>query len=217
MSPAPEQGSSGRTDFGTPRRVVEALEAEFGPIELDVAASPELHVCEPYLTDIGGHWPRVGNAFLNPPYGRKAGVGRFLKIARLRVEQGRAQCVICLVPARPETQWWSEAVAGATWVLYLDRRIRFEGEQWGAKFPSALIIYGWPTKSTWVCRTRAYACGTISLPVGRTRNENDSIPPAVWRRWRLRGLPVHVRFLLWGTALLQALWVLLRTARRAYR
>ncbi len=146
MSPAPETNASGRTEYGTPPALVAELSRLFGPIDLDVCASKELHVCERYLTNVFGDWPVVDTAFCNPPYGRN--IGAILDQCRWAPRWPTAKCCLCLVPNRPDTVWWSEATDGAM-VFSLTGRIRFIGESAGAKFPSALVVYGEPVCDEW--------------------------------------------------------------------
>lgn len=50
--------------------------------------------------------------------------------------------VIALLPARPDTNYWHEHIAGQAVVYFLKGRLRFgDGEQ-SAPFPSALVVWG---------------------------------------------------------------------------
>ena len=81
-----------------------------------------------------------GTVFVNPPYGR--GLAAWVAKARREVEEGRAKTVVALLPARPDTAYWHDHVAGRAAVYFLRGRLRFgDGEQ-GAPFPSALAVWG---------------------------------------------------------------------------
>lgn len=53
---------------------------------------------------------------------------------------------MALVPARTDTRWWHEAVAGQATVLLLPGRLKFERPDHrpasAATFPSAVAVYG---------------------------------------------------------------------------
>jgi hypothetical protein len=84
--------------------------------------------------------PWRGVVFVNPPYGR--GLARWVAKARHEVELGHAKTVVALLPARPDTGYWHDHVAGKAVVYFLRGRLRFgDGEQ-GAPFPSALTVWG---------------------------------------------------------------------------
>lgn len=81
-----------------------------------------------------------GRCFVNPPYG--AALPDWVRKARSEVEVGRAELVIALVPARPDTRWWHENVIGHASVFMLRGRLKFRGTANAAPFPSALIVWG---------------------------------------------------------------------------
>ena len=78
--------------------------------------------------------------FVNPPYGRTLGL--WVAKARREVEEGRARTVVALLPARPDTTYWHEHVAGRAVVYFLRGRLRFSDGEQGAPFPSALVVWG---------------------------------------------------------------------------
>lgn len=83
--------------------------------------------------------PWIGSVFVNPPYGRALGL--WMQKARAEAEHGRAQPVISLVPARPDTRWWHDHVVQRADVFLLRGRLRFGGANSAAPFPSALVIW----------------------------------------------------------------------------
>jgi site-specific DNA-methyltransferase (adenine-specific) len=78
--------------------------------------------------------------FVNPPYGR--GLAAWVAKARREVDEGRATTVVALLPARPDTAYWHDHVAGKAVIYFLRGRLRFgDGEQ-SAPFPSAVAVWG---------------------------------------------------------------------------
>ena len=72
---------------------------------------------------------------LNPPYGE---VHAFMKKAFEQSLLGAT--VVCLVPARTDTEWWFQ-YARKGLILFLKGRLKFGGGENSAPFPSALIIF----------------------------------------------------------------------------
>ena len=71
-----------RDDWPTPQWLVDKLAAEFGPFDLDPAASPDNAKAPRFCTeaDDGLAQPWKGRVFLNPPYG--GAVGKWVAKAR---------------------------------------------------------------------------------------------------------------------------------------
>lgn len=84
-------------------------------------------------------WAGHGLVYCNPPYGR--GIGQWVAKCALEALDGAE--VIALVPARPDTAWWHEAVVlHAAAICFWRGRLSFLGAAAGAPFPSAVIYYG---------------------------------------------------------------------------
>jgi hypothetical protein len=66
------------------------------------------------------------------PYGRQIG--------RALAEAAKAE-LVCLAPARTDTRWWWDYCRHGE-VRFLRGRVRFAGERSGARFPSAVIVFG---------------------------------------------------------------------------
>jgi site-specific DNA-methyltransferase (adenine-specific) len=132
--------SSATPEWPTPHWLVAQLAAEFGPFDLDPAATAENAKAPIFYTtaDDGMAQEWKGRVWLNPPYGRT--IGRWMAKAAAETATGRAELVCCLVPARPDTRWWREATASAPLVRFLPGRIRFGADP--APFPSAVIVFG---------------------------------------------------------------------------
>ena len=84
--------------------------------------------------------PWRGTVFVNPPYGRA--VSAWTEKARGEVEAARATTVVALLPARTDTKWWHQSVAGIADVFLLRGRLKFGGEAVSAPFPSAVVVWG---------------------------------------------------------------------------
>ncbi len=129
----------------TPAALLEALHGVFGRFDLDPCASRRSRTrvrARVHLTqeDDGLSVAWHGAVFVNPPYGR--GLAAWVAKARREVEEGRAKAVVALLPARPDTAYWHDHVAGRAVVYFLRGRLRFgDGEQ-SAPFPSALAVWG---------------------------------------------------------------------------
>ena len=78
--------------------------------------------------------------FVNPPYGRA--LAAWVAKARGEVDGGRARTVVALLPARPDTGYWHDHIAGRAAVFFLRGRLRFGGGGNSAPFPSALAVWG---------------------------------------------------------------------------
>jgi phage N-6-adenine-methyltransferase len=91
------------------------------------------------VEDDGLAVPWRGQVFVNPPYGRV--LPRWVHKCAAESASARA-VVVALLPARPDTRWWHEHVAGTADVFMLRGRLRFgDGEQ-AAPFPSAVVTWG---------------------------------------------------------------------------
>lgn len=128
---------SKRHDWGTPQWLFDQLDAEFR-FTLDVCATESNAKCERFFTprDDGLSQPWQGACWMNPPYG--ASIGRWMHKALDESRKGAT--VVCLVPARTDTAWWHAcAVHGE--IRYIQGRLRFDGAESSAPFPSAVIVF----------------------------------------------------------------------------
>jgi phage N-6-adenine-methyltransferase len=121
----------------TPVDLFRRLDREFR-FDLDVCALPETAKCSRYFTpaDDGLKQQWKGVCWMNPPYGRQ--IGEWMRKA---FEESQRGCtVVCLVPARTDTEWWHEyAMRGE--IRFIRGRIRFKGAASSAPFPSAIVIF----------------------------------------------------------------------------
>jgi phage N-6-adenine-methyltransferase len=132
--------SSERQTWETPWSFFRALDAEFH-FTLDVAASAENTKCARFLSveenGLGADWGREV-CFCNPPYGKKL-TGLWIEKAWLAWQSGAT--VVCLVPARTDTEWFHRYCLGQAEVRFIKGRLRFVGAQHAAPFPSMLVIF----------------------------------------------------------------------------
>ena len=137
--------SSTHQAWETPAALLAALASVFQRFDLDPCArrrSRSRVRARVHFTheDDGLSLPWHGVVFVNPPYGRTLGL--WVAKARREVEEGRARTVVGLLPARPDTAYWHEHVAGRAVVYFLRGRLRFSDGEQAAPFPSALVVWG---------------------------------------------------------------------------
>lgn len=105
--------ATGTVERRTPLDLFDWLARQFGPFDLDVAATDENALCSRFYTrrDNGLAQPWHGRAFMNPPFGET--IGSWVGRARQSVATGEADLVACVLPARVDAAWWHEHVQGA--------------------------------------------------------------------------------------------------------
>ncbi|MFQ5464211.1 MAG: DNA N-6-adenine-methyltransferase [Phycisphaerae bacterium] len=138
--------STGMT-WQTPAELLEILYAAFGIFDLDPcspvanrsAAPVKAHV---YYTeaDDGLSIPWHGTVYVNPPYGRS--LKSWVAKAEAEVRCGNARTVVALIPARTDTRYWHQHIAGTATVFFLRGRLTFGSADAAAPFPSALALWG---------------------------------------------------------------------------
>lgn len=122
----PQRRGKSKQDYGTPWELIRAIEARFGKLAIDLAATPENTKCERYIDPernsllcawhhaIGG-----GIGWLNPPFGD---IAPWMHKA--------ASCgsdLLVLVPASIGSEWFHAFVEGTAPIIGLRPRITFEG------------------------------------------------------------------------------------------
>lgn len=129
--------TSNTCEWETPVDFFGKLDSEFG-FDLDVCATPENAKCARYYTkeDDGLEKEWTGVCWMNPPYGRE--IGKWMKKAYASAQSGAT--VVCLVPARTDAGWWHDyAMRGE--VRFVRGRLKFNGLNCNAPFPSAVVIF----------------------------------------------------------------------------
>lgn len=142
--------SSEVQSWETPTWFFNALNAEFN-FTVDVAASMENRKVDKFFSIQQDAFRLLwtGVAYCNPPYGKE--IGRWLAKAKSSAYH-LGSTVVCLVPARTDTNWWFDNARFGE-VRFLKGRLKFKGAPTSAPFPSALIVFrpGLPrSTSYWV-------------------------------------------------------------------
>jgi len=109
-------------------------------VDLDPCCSDKHVKAKTYYTEAenGLIQPWNGVVFMNPPYGRE--VGKWCKKAADEAEGGAT--VIGLIPSRTDTRWFHKYVFGrAKAVVFVKGRLRFEGAEHDAPFPSCIAMW----------------------------------------------------------------------------
>jgi phage N-6-adenine-methyltransferase len=137
-----EQVEVGNCRWSTPRDLFGVLDVEFG-FTLDACAEEWNAKCENYFSpdDDGLSKPWSGVVWMNPPYGLE-----IEKWIRKAYEESKRGCiVVCLVPARTETDWFHDYCLKGE-VRFLRGRLHFTdhlGRSGRPRFGSAIVIF-WP-------------------------------------------------------------------------
>lgn len=129
--------SSETDNWATPQEFFDKLNSVF-EFTLDPCASAKNAKAPKYYTaeddGLAQNWDGE-RVFMNPPYGR--GIGDWVKKA-----SETKGLVVCLVPARTDTKWWHNYVAGGgADIHFLAGRLKFGGSKNSAPFPSAVLVY----------------------------------------------------------------------------
>ena len=130
--------TSDKPDWETPQFLFDGLNAEF-KFSLDVCAVAGNAKCKAFFTPdddaLSQDWG-VEVCWMNPPYGRL--IGKWLRKAFEATQNGAT--VVCLIPARTDTEWWHRFVMCGE-IRFLRGRLKFVGAASNAPFPSAIVIF----------------------------------------------------------------------------
>lgn len=152
-------------EWGTPTDFFEGVQDLLGLFTLDAAASKEnakvriagVHPLgfkdakgyDPYrkgfLTkqDDALALPWRGRVWLNPPYGRA--IAAWVQKVREESLRPEVELVAVLLPSRTDLPWFQSVVlAEASLLYFIAGRLRFEGAQHVAPFPSFLAVFRRP-------------------------------------------------------------------------
>ena len=139
--------SSNHHGWETPTALIEPLYSVFGVFDLDPCSPTRNGRTTPvkakvhYTQDDDGlALPWFGTVYMNPPYGRS--LSRWTAKAKAEVEQENAELVVGVLPARPDTSYWHQDIAGSASVFFLKGRLKFGHTQQVAPFPSCLVVWG---------------------------------------------------------------------------
>jgi len=131
--------SSERGDWATPQDLFDLLNEEFA-FDMDVCAMSWSAKCARYFTPDDDGLTQVweGRCFMNPPYGRE--IGAWVQKAYESAGDS-AELVVCLVPARVDTEWWWSYCRFGE-IRFLRGRLHFDDGEDAAPFPSAVVVFG---------------------------------------------------------------------------
>lgn len=126
-------------EWSTPPELFAQINSVFN-FETDVCANAGNAKCSRFFdvaTDgLSQNWS--GTCWMNPPYGRV--IAKWMSKA-YRESRKRGVTIVCLVPARTDTEWFqSYAMRGK--VHFIRGRIKFGGHKNSAPFPSAVVMLG---------------------------------------------------------------------------
>lgn len=112
---------------------------------LDVCADRSNHKCDRYYGPGGEEedalsvdWPTEGNLWMNPPYSR-GNQQKFVEKAIQTAERGGR--VIALLPADTSTRLFHRSIWQRYHVVFLPKRIKFNGAKNSAKFGSMIVDF----------------------------------------------------------------------------
>lgn len=112
----------GRNDWQTPPELFKLLDAEFH-FKVDGAASEGNALCSVFYSeelDAFHADPINTSIFVNPPYGK---LKRWIDLFVEWIDSYNT--IVALVPAAPDTEWWSRAYYSASEVRLLSGRVKF--------------------------------------------------------------------------------------------
>jgi len=120
----------------TPQDFFEQLNEEFD-FETDLAADEKNTKCKYYYdaeaNALEQDW--TGRCWCNPPYGRK--IGQWVD----KAADSPDALVVMLLPARTDTRWFSTIADTADEIRFVQGRLKFEGNDASAPFPSMIVIW----------------------------------------------------------------------------
>jgi phage N-6-adenine-methyltransferase len=136
-------------EWGTPPEVWRPLSRAVGGFDLDPASGAEpVPIADTRYTkeDDGLSQQWFGNVWVNPPYSNP---GDWIEKAVEQHRQENTDIILMLVPARTNTNYWSNYATCADFVCFYDHKLKFlqSGERAPDYLPSAvaLLVFGEPT------------------------------------------------------------------------
>lgn len=123
--------------WATPQWLYDALNKEFG-FTLDPCSDGTNAKCPKFYTPRENGLLRdwgTETVFMNPPYSE---VDEWMRKAYGAALEGAT--VVCLIPARTDTQWWHAYVMKAE-IRFIRGRLKFGDAENSAPFPSAIVVF----------------------------------------------------------------------------
>ena len=137
--------AAGSDEYGTSPPVIERLKyAVGGQFDLDPSTCDEItHIANHCYTkeDDGLESPWFGRVFVNPPYSRGQKEKWVVK-AREELTEDRVEFIVFLCRGDSSTDWWHGLFEDASYVCFLDSRMKFIGAKSSARFASHIFVLG---------------------------------------------------------------------------
>ena len=117
-------------DTRTPKAYFDKLDTEFN-FDLDV--SPHMSL----IDMLNKEW--FGSCYCNPPYNNQ---DAFLIKAISELNKGNCKTVVFLIPSRTDTKRFHDMILpNAKEIRFIKGRLKFEGKENTAPFPSMVVIF----------------------------------------------------------------------------
>lgn len=132
-----------KQDYATPPEFIAAVEAMFGPIAFDLAASADNTKAPRFYSEADDSFTKPwhlieGLLWLNPPFGNIAPWA-----AKCHAEAELGARIAFLVPASVGSNWYRNSIHKRHLVLFLNGRICFDGVN-GFPKDCMLVMFGMP-------------------------------------------------------------------------
>lgn len=112
----------------TPKYLLQELREEFGEMDDPCPIGGEDGLARDWGDPV----------YVNPPYGRET----VSWVQKATEEQAKGKTIIMLLPARTDVAWFHDLILPkATEIRFIRGRIRFDGYNTSAPFPSMLVIF----------------------------------------------------------------------------
>lgn len=165
----PGYKSTGRVEWYTPPKYLDAAREVLGEIDFDPASSDaaqKLVQAIQYFTkkDDGLKQEWHGRVWLNPPYTR-AEIRQFVSKLVQEYEAGRVSAAIMLTHRFTDTGWFHEAGAACAAICFTRGRVKFIGADGSIASPTqgqAFFYYG-DNRRLFTARFRGF--GFVSVPL----------------------------------------------------
>lgn len=121
------QTNSGEVDFRTPMTIFDSLAHEYGPFDLDAAASEVNTLCGEYydIESDGLRSPWAGKVWCNPPYDN---IESWIKKSVQEIKSGNCETVVLLIPAYTDVAYYHEWIFPlCSTLVFFRSRLRFIG------------------------------------------------------------------------------------------
>lgn len=132
-------GKTNITEWETPQWLFDLLDGEFH-FDIDVCANEHNTKCQNYYSPerngLKQDWEDF-TCWMNPPYGRE--IKDWMNKASDSAKKGAT--VVCLVPARPDTEWWWDNCINGE-IRFIKGRLKWPESETVAPFPSVIVILG---------------------------------------------------------------------------